>query len=65
MVIRDGIDDIEVFMVVRHHQIDFASGALVFPGGKVDENDLNPELRKHGFLVMRLMIKSLAIVLQE
>ena len=24
-------------MVVRHHEIDFASGALVFPGGKVDE----------------------------
>ena len=47
LVIRDGIDDIEVFMVVRHHQIDFASGALVFPGGKVDENDLNPKLRKY------------------
>ena len=30
---------LEVFMVVRHHQIDFASGALVFPGGKVDEKD--------------------------
>ena len=26
-------------MVVRHHQIDFASGALVFPGGKVDKED--------------------------
>ncbi len=26
-------------MVVRHHQIDFASGALVFPGGKVDRQD--------------------------
>ena len=49
LVIRDGIDDIEVFMVVRHHQIDFASGALVFPGGKVDENDLNPKLRKYTF----------------
>ena len=24
----------EVLMVRRHHQIDFASGALVFPGGK-------------------------------
>ena len=35
LVIRDGIDDIEVFMVVRHHQIDFASGALVFPGGNL------------------------------
>ena len=30
---------LEVFMVVRHHQIDFASGALVFPGGKVDPGD--------------------------
>ncbi|MFL2829684.1 MAG: NUDIX hydrolase [Alphaproteobacteria bacterium] len=47
LVIRDGLDDIEVFMVVRHHQIDFASGALVFPGGKVDESDLNPEIRRH------------------
>jgi len=26
-------------MVVRHHQIDFASGALVFPGGKLNEGD--------------------------
>ncbi|MCX7274780.1 MAG: hypothetical protein NTV19_16775 [Burkholderiales bacterium] len=30
---------IQVFMVVRHHQIDFASGALVFPGGKADRQD--------------------------
>ncbi|TXL72815.1 NUDIX hydrolase [Vineibacter terrae] len=35
----------EVFMVVRHHQIDFASGALVFPGGKVDSADSDPRLR--------------------
>ena len=35
---------IEIFMVVRHHQIDFASGALVFPGGKVDEQDFADEL---------------------
>ena len=47
LVIRDGADDLEVFMVVRHHQIDFASGALVFPGGKVDESDLNPEIRRY------------------
>lgn len=37
-------DKLEVFMVVRHHQIDFASGALVFPGGKVDDADMNPAL---------------------
>ncbi len=26
-------------MVVRHHAIDFASGALVFPGGRVEDSD--------------------------
>ncbi len=39
LLLRDGAKGIEVFMVVRHHQIDFASGALVFPGGKVDPQD--------------------------
>src|SRR6185312_6002671 len=39
VLLRDGPDGLEVFMVVRHHAIDFASGALVFPGGRVDEND--------------------------
>jgi len=41
---------LEVFMVVRHHQIDFASGALVFPGGKGAPGDSDPRLRErcHG-----------------
>ncbi len=34
-------------MVVRHHQIDFASGALVFPGGKVDEQDFDDKLQPY------------------
>src|SRR5262245_54218566 len=38
-ILRDGAAGIEVFMVVRHREIDFASGALVFPGGKVDAQD--------------------------
>lgn len=33
---------LEVLMVRRHHQIDFMSGAMVFPGGKIDEQDLDP-----------------------
>lgn len=37
---------IEIFMVVRHHQIDFASGALVFPGGKVSESDFDADLNR-------------------
>src|SRR6266850_7465 len=40
VILRDACDGLEAFMVVRHHEIDFASGALVFPGGKVDVQDL-------------------------
>ncbi len=35
----DGSGEIEVFMMVRHYEIDFNSGALVFPGGAVDAGD--------------------------
>jgi 8-oxo-dGTP pyrophosphatase MutT (NUDIX family) len=40
-----GERSLEVFMVQRHHQVDFASSALVFPGGKVDPSDRDPALR--------------------
>ncbi|NWG53766.1 MAG: NUDIX hydrolase [Hydrogenophilaceae bacterium] len=38
---------LEVLMVERHHQIDFASGALVFPGGKVSGDDHRDEWAIH------------------
>ncbi|MEK7795190.1 MAG: NUDIX hydrolase, partial [Candidatus Hydrogenedentota bacterium] len=44
LLCRDTEDGLEVFMVRRHHQIDFASGALVFPGGKVEDSDSHPDL---------------------
>ncbi len=37
----------EVLMVKRHHQIDFASGALVFPGGKSHAGDHDPAWVDH------------------
>ena len=40
LLVRDGGEGLEVFMVVRHRQIEFASGALVFPGGSVDPDDI-------------------------
>ncbi len=45
LLVRDGEAAVEVFMVKRHHQIDFASGALVFPGGKLAPGDSDPRLR--------------------
>ncbi|MCW5729369.1 MAG: NUDIX hydrolase [Alphaproteobacteria bacterium] len=44
LLLRDGPAGLEVFMVKRHREVDFASGALVFPGGKVDRRDADPDL---------------------
>lgn len=38
LLVRDA-PEFQVLMVKRHHQIDFASGALVFPGGKTHQGD--------------------------
>lgn len=46
LLLRDDEAGIEVFMVERHHRIDFAAGAIVFPGGSVDAADGDPALRK-------------------
>lgn len=47
LILRDGVDGMEVFMVVRHQEIDFASGALVFPGGKLAAGDSDARVRSH------------------
>ena len=39
MLLRDGDEGLEVFMVVRHQRSDVHGGALVFPGGRVDPED--------------------------
>jgi 8-oxo-dGTP pyrophosphatase MutT (NUDIX family) len=40
LLLRDSVgQEIEVFMMVRHHEIEFSSGALVFPGGSVEKGD--------------------------
>lgn len=53
LLLRDSTEqEIEVFMMVRHYEIDFNSGALVFPGGSVDKGDqeiiARPELYSGG-----------------
>jgi 8-oxo-dGTP pyrophosphatase MutT (NUDIX family) len=42
LMLRDD-PSFEVLMVRRHHQIDFAAGALVFPGGKTHAGDEDPD----------------------
>jgi 8-oxo-dGTP pyrophosphatase MutT (NUDIX family) len=39
IVLRDGPEGPEVFLVRRHHAIAFMAGAHVFPGGRVDPED--------------------------
>ena len=42
---RDGPDGPELFLLARSRASGFASGAIVFPGGSVDEADRRPALR--------------------
>jgi 8-oxo-dGTP pyrophosphatase MutT (NUDIX family) len=44
LLARDGPTGLEVLMVTRHVASDFASGALVFPGGRVDAADGEAEV---------------------
>lgn len=46
LLLRDE-PEFQVLMVRRHHQIDFASGALVFPGGKSHGDDDAPAWAEH------------------
>ena len=43
VLLRDAADGIEVFCVERNRKSGFMAGALVFPGGKVDEGDRGGE----------------------
>jgi len=49
LLVRDriGSSGLEVLMVERHREIEFAGGATVFPGGKVHPSDASPALREH------------------
>ena len=44
MLVRDGDDGMEVFMLRRNLNSDFVGGAYVFPGGAVDEADRHADL---------------------
>jgi len=39
LLLRDGLEGLEVLMMERHRDSGFAAGAMVFPGGKIDPSD--------------------------
>lgn len=46
VLMRDGPDGAEVLLMRRHDSSGFVPGAWVFPGGRVDRADAEPELRE-------------------
>lgn len=44
MLLRDGAEGLEVFMLLRNLKSDFVGGAFVFPGGGVDDDDRHADL---------------------
>lgn len=46
MLVRDGSDGVEVFMLRRNLNSDFVGGAYVFPGGGVDPGDGAPDVEE-------------------
>ena len=47
LLVRDGIEGLEVLMVERSRAMRFASGMMVFPGGRVDRGDRSAALIRH------------------
>lgn len=61
LLLRDGSAGLEVFVMVRHDQTDFAAGALVFPGGKLAPDDSDPRVRARCSGVDRLPLGQVAL----
>jgi len=47
VMLRDGHDGLEVFLLKRHGLSDVLGGVYVFPGGKVDPEDAMLDMRAH------------------
>jgi 8-oxo-dGTP pyrophosphatase MutT (NUDIX family) len=47
VMLRDGPSGLEVFLIKRHGLSDVLGGAHVFPGGKVDGNDMRLDMQAH------------------
>ncbi len=47
VLLRDGASGLEVFLLQRSAQSDFMAGAYVFPGGKLDQADMQADTLAH------------------
>jgi 8-oxo-dGTP pyrophosphatase MutT (NUDIX family) len=61
MILRDMQQGMEVLMVTRHRAVDFLSGALVFPGGKLTQGDDDPRLHARCSGVENLSAEQVAL----
>lgn len=47
ILLRDGAEGLQTYLVQRHRKLRFMGGATVFPGGKLDAADADPALLAH------------------
>ncbi len=47
VMLRDGVNGLEVFLIRRHANSSVLGGAFVFPGGKVDKVDAELDMARH------------------
>lgn len=47
ILLRDGLDGLELLAIERHAELRFAPGATVFPGGRLEAADHDPPWRDH------------------
>jgi 8-oxo-dGTP pyrophosphatase MutT (NUDIX family) len=47
VLLREGAEGLEVFLLKRHGMSDVLGGMYVFPGGKLDREDSHPETLQH------------------
>ncbi|MHA1113008.1 MAG: NUDIX hydrolase [Alphaproteobacteria bacterium] len=45
LFLRDGAEGMEIFMAIRRRNVDYAAGALAYPGGRIMDQDADPVLR--------------------
>ncbi|MTV24713.1 NUDIX hydrolase [Nitriliruptoraceae bacterium ZYF776] len=61
LVVRDGDAGLEVLLLERHLRSDFAGGAYVFPGGKVDPRDGDLAADRHTGVDLEVAARELQV----